>query len=122
MVVMRRLLQALAAAYAVTAWTSGGQGFEEPAPGREEAALPTTTPPPNQGGTHPIDAVLERSRPKLLAIPGVAGTGHGQTPNGNDAVVVWVTDPRAAERVPAEIEGYPVIVNIVPGGFHAYEG
>jgi hypothetical protein len=119
---MRRLLQALATAYAVTAYTHGGQGFEEPAHSREEAALPATTPPPNQGDTHPIDDVLERTRSELLAIPGFAGVGHGQTPDGNDAIIVWVTDPGAAERVPTEIEGYTVIVNIVPGGFRAYEG
>jgi hypothetical protein len=120
---MWQLLEALATAYVVTASTHGGQGFEEPAHNHEEAALPaTTTPPPNQGGTHPIDGVLERIRPELLAIPGFAGVGRGQTPDGNDAVIVWVTDPEAAERVPTEIEGYPVIVNVVPGGFRAYEG
>jgi hypothetical protein len=119
---MRRLLQALATAYAVTACTQGGQGFEEPTHSREEAALSATTPPPNLGGTHPIDDVLERSRPELLAIPGFGGAGRGQTPDGNDAIIVWVTDHDAAERVPTEIEGYTVIVNIVPGGFRIYEG
>src|SRR5215204_2760852 len=98
---MWRLLEALATVYAVKAWTHGGQGFEEPAHSREDAALPsTTTPPPSQGGTHPIDSVLERTRPELLAIPGFAGSGHGQTPDGNDAIIVWVTDPNAAKRVP----------------------
>jgi hypothetical protein len=119
---MRRLLRALATAYAVTAYTHGGQGFEEPAHSSEEAALPSTTPPPVPGGTHPIDDVLERTRPELLAIPGFGGAGRGQTPDGNDAIIVWVTDSDAAERVPTEIEGYPVIVNIVPGGFRVYEG
>ena len=119
---MRRLLGALATVYAVTASTHGGQGFEEPAHSQEQAALPVTTPPPNQGDTHPIDDVLERIRPELLTIPGFAGVAHGQTPDGNDAVIVWVTDPDAAKRVPTEIEGYPVIVDVVPGGFRAYEG
>jgi hypothetical protein len=119
---MRRLLQALATALAVMVYTRGGQGFEEPAHSGEEAALSATTPPPNQGGTHPIDDVLERNRPELLAIPGVAGAGHGQTPDGNDAIIIWVTDSDAAGRMPTEIEGYTVIVNIVPGGFRAYEG
>jgi hypothetical protein len=116
---MWRLLEVFAMAYAVTAYSNGGQGFEEPAHGQEEAALPATTPPPNQGGTHPIDDVLERNRPELLSIPGFAGVGRGQTPEGNDAIIVWVTDPDAAKRVPTEIEGYPVIVNVVPGGFRA---
>jgi hypothetical protein len=119
---MRRLLRTFATAYAVTACTNGGQGFGEPAHNGEEAALPATTPPPNLGDTHPINEVLERSRSELLAIPGVAGAGHGQTPDGNDAIIVWVTDPSAVERVPTEIEGYTVIVNVVPGGFRAYEG
>jgi hypothetical protein len=119
---MWRLLEVLGTAYVVTVSTHGGQGFEEPAESHEEAALPATTPPPNQGGAHPVDDVLERHRPELLTIPGFAGVGRGQTPDGNDAIIVWVTDPDAAERVPAEIEGYPVIVNVVPGGFRAYEG
>jgi hypothetical protein len=117
---MRRLLQALATAYAVATLTHGGQGFEEPANGGEEADLPVTT-PPAPGGRHPIDDVLERNRPQLLAIPGVAGIGHGQAADGMDAVIVWVTDAAAAERVPREIDGYSVIVNTVPGGFHAYK-
>jgi hypothetical protein len=119
---MWRLLEALATVYAVTACTHDGQDFEEPAHSREEAALSsTTTPPPSQGGAHPIEDVLERTRPELLAIPGFAGSGHGRTPEGNDAIIVWVTDPDAAKRVPTEIEGYPVIVNVVPGGFHAQQ-
>ena len=119
---MWRLLEVLGTAYVVTAFTHGGQDFEEPAESHEEAALPTTTQPPNQGGTHPIDGVLERYRPELLTIPGFAGVGRGQTPDGNDAVIVWITDPSAAERVPTELENYPVIVNVVPDGFRAYEG
>jgi hypothetical protein len=117
---MWRLLLALAAAYAVAALTEGGQGFEEPANGGEEAGLPVTTPPPAPGERHPIDDILEHSRPELLAIPGVAGIGHGQTADGKDAVIVWVTEAVAAERLPTEIDGYPVIVNTVPGGFRAY--
>jgi hypothetical protein len=116
---MRRLLQALATAYAVAVLTQGGQGFEEPA-GSEDAGLPVTPPPSTPGGRQPIDDVLERSRPELLAIPGVAGIGHGQTADGKDAVIVSVTNALAAERVPTEIGGYAVIVNTVPGGFRAY--
>jgi hypothetical protein len=117
---MRRLLQALATAYAVAALTEGGQGFEEPADGGEDADLPVTPPPSTSADSQPIDDVLERSRPELLAIPGVTGVGHGQTADGKDAVIVWVTNARAAERLPAEIDGYAVIVNTVPGGFRAY--
>ena len=118
---MWRLLQAFTVAYALTAWSLGGPGLEEPANNGEEAALPGNAPPPYAGDTHPIDAVLERSRPELVAIPGVAGAGRGQTPDGDAAIIVWVTDSQAAERLRPEIEGYPVIVNIVPGGFRAYE-
>jgi hypothetical protein len=116
-----RLFLALASAYALTAYNSGGRGFEEPAGRGEEAALRATGPPPSSGRADPVDDILERSRPQLLAIPGVVGTGHGRTQKGDDAIIVWVTDAAAAERVPADIEGYPVIVNTVPGGFVAYE-
>ena len=116
-----RLLQALVRAYVVTS-CAHGQGFEEPAASGEEAALPSTTPPSGPGGTHPIDDVLDRSRPQLLAIPGVVGAGHGRTQDGDDAVIVWVTDPTAAENLPTDLEGFTVIVKTVPGGFRALEG
>jgi len=116
-----RLPGALVTAYVVTACAQG-QGFEEPATSGEEAALPSTTPPSAPGGTHPIDDVLDRSRPQLLAIPGVVGTGHGRTQDGDDAVIVWVTDPAAAESLPTDLEGFTVIVKTVPGGFRAFEG
>jgi hypothetical protein len=119
---MRRLFLALAAAYALAAYGYDSQGFGEPAEMGEDAALPATPPPPGPGGPDRIDEVLERSRPELLAIPGVVGIGHGRTQDGDDAIIVWVTDSGAADRLPAEIEGYPVIVNTVPGGFHAYDG
>lgn len=50
---------------------------------------------------------------------GVEGVAHGLTPDGHDAVLVWVSTAKAAETLPTEIEGYPVVVAHVPGGFHA---
>jgi hypothetical protein len=91
-------------------------------PARREKTPPSLQPHHHQAlAADPIDDILKRSRPELLALPRVVGTGHGRTPEGDDAITVWVTDPEAAERVSTGIEGYPVIVNTVPGGFRAYE-
>jgi len=86
--------------------------------GREEAALPEAPPPPNVNA-HPVDEIIDRNKQELLAVAGVEGVGRGLTATGDDAVVVWVSDAAAAQRVPAEIAGVPVIVEQVPGGFHA---
>jgi hypothetical protein len=116
---MRRLLGILAVACAAIACAQQTPPFEEPvATGGEQAALPVDAPPALEH--HPTDAVVEGHRDQLLAVPGVAGVGHGRTPDGSDAILVWVTDARAADQLPAEIDGYAVIVDVVPGGFRAF--
>jgi len=93
--------------------------FEEPAAtGGEQAALPVGD--PRDLERHPTDAVVDAHRQRLLAVEGVVGVGHGRTPDGNDAVLVWVTDAGAADRLPRELDGHAVIVDVVPGGFRAF--
>jgi len=51
-------------------------------------------------------------------VPGVEGVAHGLAPDGKHAVLVWVSTVPTKNALPAQIEGYPVIVENVPGGFH----
>lgn len=92
--------------------------FGEHDPKSENAELPFSGEPPPAPG-HPMDTVLERFNSKILAIPGVEGTGRTLTSTGADAIQVWIRDSSAAGHVPSMFEGYPVIIEIVPGGFHA---
>jgi hypothetical protein len=100
-------------------WMQGtqGQGFLEPGADGGEAAVSAFTPNPQP--TSPIDGVLERNGPRLLAIDGVIGIGHTRTAIGADAVLVHVLYDSVRERVPEEMEGYPVEVVVIKGGFDA---
>ena len=91
-----------------------GGGFVGPHGDDEQAAVPFT---PDPGPARsPIDAVLERNTLALRAIEGVIGVGHGRTPTGDDAIVVQVRDASVRDRLPRDVEGYPVEVVVIPGG------
>ena len=49
---------------------------------------------------------------KLLAIPGVTSVGLGHDSAGGEAIVVGVLDASVAARLPSEIAGLPVVVEI----------
>jgi hypothetical protein len=49
---------------------------------------------------------------KLLAIPGVTSVGLGRDAAGGEAVVVGVVDAGVASRVPREIGGVPVVIEV----------
>lgn len=70
--------------------------------------------------SHSIDEVLRRLNAEYLTVPGVEGTGRTQTQSGVSALQVWVRHASVAESIPSTFEGYPVIVEVVPGGFHAH--
>jgi hypothetical protein len=106
-------------AHAVTAGIQAGSGWEEPsAPRDEEAALPLRPPPGLDEG--PMRDVLERNRPQLLGLPGVVGVGSGRTADGEDAVLVWLTDRGTIGRIPSRIEDHPVVVHVVAEGFRPF--
>lgn len=93
-----------------------GDGFEAPGGEDEQAAVPFTPDP--EPARSPIDAVLERNTPMLRRIDGVVGCGRGQTPVGDDAVRVDVRDASVQDRLPADLEGFPVVV-VVTGPMDA---
>lgn len=94
------------------------KAFEEPQSERkEEAAVPYNPVP--QAPRTPIEGVIQRHRDSLVAIDGVVGVGHGQTGIGRSAVMLYALKASVADRAPKELEGYPVEVVVVPGGFVA---
>jgi hypothetical protein len=92
-----------------------GAGFEAPSGDEEQAAVPFAPGP----GAAPslIDAVLERNAPRLREIDGVTGFGTGRTQAGDAAIIVHVRDASVRDQLPEIVEGYPVVVEVVPGGF-----
>jgi hypothetical protein len=58
-----------------------------------------------------IAAIIERHSAELLEIPGVVGVAQGAR-DGRGVVQVLVArrTPELLARLPAELEGYPVIV------------
>lgn len=59
----------------------------------------------------PIDLVLDRYTDQLMAIPGVSGTGIGER-EGHPCIKVYVIrdTPALRDRLPAELDGYDVVV------------
>lgn len=95
--------------------------LDEPRLLDEDAATPPYSP---ESAARPtlVQGVVERHRDELLKIDGVVGVAVGRTPVGDDAVIVYVDRPTLEDRVPDEVKGYPVQIEVVPGGFEALEG
>jgi hypothetical protein len=75
----------------------------------------TTTMRKDTTGRKPISQVLELHTPTWLNIPGVIGTGEGQDPQGNPAIII-MTNVSAADvqaKIPSEVDGYPILVEEV---------
>jgi len=62
--------------------------------------------------TRPIDEVLAEHDQEILTIPGVTMIYVGANPQGKPClkVGVEVATPEVEERIPREIEGWPVVV------------
>ena len=58
-----------------------------------------------------IAQVLKEHTPELMSVPGVAGTGEGRY-KGKPCVEVYVVKktPELGRRIPASLDGYPVVV------------
>lgn len=93
-----------------------GEDFAQPGGAPEQAAV-SFTPPAQPGPQSPITAVVERNRARLHEIEGVHGVSQTRTLIGNDAIRVDVENASVADQLPREIEGYPVEIVVVPGGF-----
>jgi hypothetical protein len=68
-----------------------------------------------------VDQVKEKYAPEIMAIPGVTGIGIGNSDRKTGlAIKVYVErmTPELKRRIPAELEGYPVIAETT-GEFRA---
>lgn len=86
-------------------------GFDPPegdVRGREDAAVPY---PKEKEPTHAA-SVKEKHEVSLMAMDGVEGVGIGRGLLGDEAIIVYVRDQQAALRVPKELDGVPVQVQV----------
>jgi hypothetical protein len=62
-----------------------------------------------------IKQVKAKHENRLLEFPGVVSVGLGKDKGGNPAIIVGVDRPRSAlaEQLPRQLDGYPVIVQVV---------
>lgn len=60
----------------------------------------------------PIEAVLAAHTPELMAMTGVVGTYMGALDDGTLVIKVMVVEATAElrQRIPEQLEGYPVII------------
>jgi hypothetical protein len=59
-----------------------------------------------------VMAIQNRHTGELMADPDIVGTATGLTDRGEPAVLVFAADDAAARRVPATLEGAPVVVQV----------
>jgi len=59
-------------------------------------------------GQSQVESGRARNERTLMAIDGVVGVGIGRTPIGDDAIVLYLRDVSVKQRVPTQVEGYPV--------------
>ena len=86
----------------------------------EDAAIPYLPEAASgYGGQSPIETARQRHERALMAIDGVVGVGVGRTPTGDEAIVLYLRDASVKNRVPAQVEGYPVETTIT-GEIDAY--
>ena len=75
--------------------------------------------PVEGAGQSQVEHVRARHERALMAIDGVVGVGIGRTRIGDDAIVLYLRDVSVKQRVPIQIEGYPVETTVT-GEIDAY--
>jgi hypothetical protein len=68
-----------------------------------------------------IARARDRHERSLMAIEGVLGVALGMTRIGDDALIVYARDESVRRRVPSEVDGFPVEVQVT-GEIDAYTG
>jgi hypothetical protein len=62
-----------------------------------------------------IQEVKKQNEARWFNLPNVVSVGVGLDPNGNQAIIVGLdrANPETEAKIPASVEGYPVVVQIV---------
>ena len=79
--------------------------------------MPTSDPAESAASrtSRPIQDVKRANEERLLALPGVVLVGVGLSEDGEPAIIVGLDKdrPETRAKVPATMDGYPVIVRVV---------
>lgn len=97
---------------------SQGKEFAEPGSAREEAEISFS--PPIRQEQSAVSSVIIRHGAELTKIAGVHGISEGRTPTGDPTVRIDVDNDSVRARLPEMIEGFPVQIVVVPGGFEIF--
>ena len=62
-----------------------------------------------------IQEVKKQHEAVFLDMPGVVSVGIGLDPNGHQAIIVGLDEshPKTMEKIPAMLEGFPVVTQII---------
>ena len=77
--------------------------------------IPLTALGDDPGMSTSIQEVKKQHEKRFLDMPGVVSVGIGLDPNGNQAIIVGLDgpNPETETRIPARLEGFPVVVEII---------
>jgi microsomal dipeptidase-like Zn-dependent dipeptidase len=77
--------------------------------------LPLTALGENRGMRPSIQEVKKQHAARFLDLAGVVSVGIGRDSNGDQAIIVGLDrpHPETEAKIPARLEGYPVVVRIV---------
>ncbi len=77
----------------------------------EDAAI-TYNPSADPAGGNQTQANFENARQQLMTIGGVEAVGSGESPDGGNAIVVYVRDQQGLSQLPAMLSGIRVIGHV----------
>ncbi len=75
--------------------------------------------PDPESPTSIVEEVMLDHEEQLLQIPGVTGVGIGQNAVGNAAIIVYLESKCSAAKLPKQLNGFDVIVEVT-GVIEAY--
>ncbi len=77
--------------------------------------IPLTALGDDLGMSPSIQEIKKQNEARFLNLPNVVSVGIGLDPNGNQAIIVGLDrpNPETEAKIPAKVEGYPVMVKTV---------
>jgi hypothetical protein len=113
-------LLALVVALALALWSGCGrdESSSPTAPGLEAESIRLSASNP---AIQAVMAIQETHTPALMQDLDIVGTATGLTEDGRPAVLVFAADDAAASRVPATLDGVPVVTTVT-GRLRAMKG